>query len=106
YQREIDAGRKLLVGVNAFQEMDEKPLETLIVDDAVEKEQTAALTKRKAARDDAGVQRLLGEVRRIAATKQNLIPVLIEAAQARCTVGELMNAMADVFGRYDGAARW
>jgi methylmalonyl-CoA mutase N-terminal domain/subunit len=52
------------------------------------------------------VRRLLAEVRRVAATKENLMPVLIEAARARCTVGELMNAMADVFGRYDGAARW
>jgi hypothetical protein len=34
------------------------------------------------------------------------MPVLIVAARARCTVGELMNAMADVFGKYDGAARW
>ena len=42
----------------------------------------------------------------MAATKENLMPALIEAAQARCRVGEIMNALADVFGRYDGAARW
>ena len=34
------------------------------------------------------------------------MPALLEAAQARCTVGEIMNALADVFGRYDGAAKW
>jgi methylmalonyl-CoA mutase N-terminal domain/subunit len=106
YQREVDAKHKLIVGVNAFQEAEEKPLDTLVIDDAAEKEQTAKLKERKAARDADEVRRLLGEVRRVAATKENLMPVLIEAARARCTVGELMNAMADVFGRYDGAARW
>ena len=53
-----------------------------------------------------GVRRCLGEVRRVAATKENLMPVLLEAAEARCTVGEIMAALADVFGRYDGAAKW
>jgi len=106
YQREVDAKRKLIVGVNAFQEAEEKPIETLVIDDAVEKEQTARLRERKAQRDAGEVRRLLDEVRRVAATKENLVPVLIEAARARCAVGELMSAMADVFGRYDGAARW
>src|SRR5205807_6905086 len=51
YQREVDAGRKLIVGVNAFQEPDEKPLETLVVDETVEKEQTERLRGIKARRD-------------------------------------------------------
>jgi hypothetical protein len=34
------------------------------------------------------------------------MPALIDAAETRCSVGEIMNALADVFGRYDGAARW
>jgi methylmalonyl-CoA mutase, N-terminal domain len=106
YQREVDAKRKLLVGVNAFQEADEKPIETLVIDDTVEKEQGAALRQRKAQRDAAAVQRSLAAVRRVAATKDNLMATLLEAARARCTVGELMNALADVFGRYDGAAKW
>ncbi len=55
YQREIDAKRKLIVGVNAFQETDEKPMETLVIDDAVEKEQMAKLQQIKAKRDgDSG----------------------------------------------------
>src|SRR5439155_9094605 len=106
YQRDVDAKRKLVVGVNAFQEPDEKPIDTLTIDDAVEKEQVAALKKIKSRRDADAVRRLLTEVRRQAATKQNLMPVLIDAARARCTVGEIMNALAEVFGRYDGAAKW
>ncbi len=106
YQREVDARRKLIVGVNAFVESDEKPLETLVIDDAVEKQQVAALRQCKARRDSEAVRRSLDAVHRVAATSENLMPVLLEAARSRCTVGEIMNALLDVFGRYDGAAKW
>ncbi|HWG42426.1 MAG TPA: methylmalonyl-CoA mutase family protein [Gemmataceae bacterium] len=106
YQREVDAKRKLIVGVNAFQETDEKPIETLVVDEAVENEQVARLQQIRAKRDGEAARKMLTEIRRLAATKENLMPALVEAARVRCTVGEIMNALADVFGRYDGAARW
>jgi methylmalonyl-CoA mutase N-terminal domain/subunit len=106
YQREIDAKHKLIVGVNAFQESDEKPMETLVIEDTVEKEQIERLRKIKAKRDAARARKALDEIKRMAGTKANLLPPLLEAAQARCTVGEIMNALADVFGRYDGAAKW
>jgi methylmalonyl-CoA mutase, N-terminal domain len=101
YQKEIDAGRKLIVGVNAFQETDEKPLEILMVDAGVEPEQIAALTniKKKRAREE--VRKSLDELRRVAGTEENLMPALLDAAQARASVGEIMNALADVFGRCD-----
>jgi methylmalonyl-CoA mutase N-terminal domain/subunit len=106
YQREVDAKHKLIVGVNAFQEADEKPLETLVIDESVEKAQLAALADIKAKRDAESVQRTLAEIRRVAGTNENLMPVLLEAARVRCSVGEIMNALADVFGRYEGAAKW
>jgi methylmalonyl-CoA mutase N-terminal domain/subunit len=106
YQREVDTKRKLLVGVNAFQETDEKPIETLVIDDSVEKEQVERLQKIKAQRDAGAASKALDEIKRVAATKANLLPPLLEAAKSRCTVGEIMNALADVFGRYDGAAKW
>jgi methylmalonyl-CoA mutase N-terminal domain/subunit len=106
YQREVDARRKLIVGVNAFQEPDEKPLETLTIDDNPEREQLERLSRLKAQREPVAVRAMLDRVKRVAATKENLMPVLIEAARARCTVGEIMSALADVFGRYDGAAKW
>jgi methylmalonyl-CoA mutase N-terminal domain/subunit len=106
YQKEVDARRKLIVGVNAFVEPDEKPIETLQIDETVEKEQAASLKGIKAKRDATAVRRCLANVKRVAATTENLMPALLEAARARCTVGELMTALADVFGRYDGAAKW
>jgi methylmalonyl-CoA mutase N-terminal domain/subunit len=105
-QRDVDAKRKLIVGVNAFVDPDEKPIETLVIDDTVEKEQVARLRQRKQKRDSEAVRRMLDQVRQVAATNTNLMPALIEAARARCSVGEIMNALADVFGRYDGAAKW
>jgi methylmalonyl-CoA mutase N-terminal domain/subunit len=106
YQQDVDARRKLIVGVNAFVETDEKPIETLAIDETVEKEQVASLRRRKQGRDAEAVRRCLDAVRRVAATAENLTPSLLEAAEARCTVGEVMGALADVFGRYDGAAKW
>jgi methylmalonyl-CoA mutase, N-terminal domain len=106
YQREVDAGRKRIVGVNAFVEPEARPIETLVVDESVEQEQGTALSRVKEVRDPAAVGRALAEVRRVAGTAQNLVPALLDAARARCTVGEIMNSLADVFGRYDGAAKW
>jgi methylmalonyl-CoA mutase N-terminal domain/subunit len=106
YQREVDAKRKLIVGVNAFVEPEEQPLETLVVDESVEKEQVTELKKRKAVRDNETVRHCLEQVRRVAATSENLLPAMIDAARARCSVGEIMAALTDVFGRYDGAAKW
>jgi methylmalonyl-CoA mutase N-terminal domain/subunit len=106
YQREVDAKRKLIVGLNAFEEKEEKSLETLVIDESVEKEQVAHLQHIKKTRDAQAASKALTAVRQTAATKNNLLPVLLDAARARCTVGEVVNALADVFGRYDGAAKW
>lgn len=106
YQREVDAKHKLIVGVNAFEESDEKPIETLVVNEKTEKEKLASLKQIKAKRDNETVRKLLDEIRRVSETEENMMPVLIDASRARCTVGEMMDAMADVFGRYDGAAKW
>src|SRR5262249_9358950 len=85
YQREVDARRKLIVGVNAFQESDEKPVETLLIDDRPEREQLERLRGLKARRDNEAVRGMLDRIKRVAATKENLMPVLVEAARARCT---------------------
>jgi len=106
YQREVDKKHKLIVGVNAFQEAEEKPIDTLTIDESVENEQLGTLKKIKAERDSAVVRKMLAEIRRVAGTKENLMPILLEAARARCSVGEVVSALADVFGRYDGAANW
>lgn len=100
YQRDVDARRKLLVGVNAFEEPEEKPIDILQVDPHVETEQVQNLRALKERRDAAAATRTLDAIRRTAAGRENLMPALLEAADARCTVGEVTAALADVFGRY------
>lgn len=101
YQREVDAKRKLIVGVNAFVEPDEKPLEVVTVDDQLEKDQIAALRAIKTQANTTEIKRCLHEVRRAATTNENLVGIIIEAAKARASVEQIMNAMADVFGRHE-----
>ena len=102
YQRDVDAKRKLIVGVNAFQESEGQPMELLTVDPHIETEQVQALRGLKKSRDAGEATRCLDEVRRAAATQENVTPALLDAADARCTVGEIMAALADVFGRFGG----
>ena len=100
YQQVVDRGEKILVGVNAFQEVDRQPLDVLEVDPLVEVEQVKNLQTVKARRSGSAVERALAKVRQAAEEGQNTFPFLIEAAHERVTMGELINALAEVFGRY------
>jgi methylmalonyl-CoA mutase N-terminal domain/subunit len=100
YQRELDARRKLIVGVNAFEEAEEQPIDLLEIDESVERDQKASLARIKSRRSAADVRRTLDEVKRVAAAGQNVLPPLLEAARARAAVGEIMSALAEVLGRY------
>jgi methylmalonyl-CoA mutase N-terminal domain/subunit len=106
YQREIETRRKLVVGVNAFQETDAAAIELLTIPAGVEDEQVGALRRLKAQRSSRDLSRALDQVRRVASSQKNLMPALLDAATARATVGEVTAALLDVFGRYDGAAIW
>ncbi|HEX3725670.1 MAG TPA: methylmalonyl-CoA mutase family protein, partial [Pirellulales bacterium] len=103
YQREVDAKRKLIVGVNAYQEPDETPLEILTIDHAVEVEQNAALACVKQQRSSDDARRTLDALRHAAEAGRNVMPELLDTARARVTVGEAMTALAEVFGRCDTA---
>lgn len=100
YQKDVDARRKLIVGVNAFVEPEEMPLEVHTMDAQVERDQITALRSIRRSRASGAVERCLNELRRAAASNQNLMDPLLAAAHARASVGEIMNALADVFGRY------
>jgi len=100
YQREVDARRKIIVGVNAFEEGEAKPLELLKIEESVETEQCERLKRVKKLRSNEETRRVLDQVRKVASAGENLMPALLEAARARATVGEIMNALADVLGRY------
>lgn len=106
YQQSVDARQKIIVGVNEFQEPEEQPLDLLSVDAAVEAEQLASLQRIKEQRSSADVRRTLDELKRTAEARRNVMPQLLEAARSRATVGEMTQALADVFGQYRPGAAW
>jgi methylmalonyl-CoA mutase N-terminal domain/subunit len=105
-QQEVEAKRKLIVGVNAFTQPEERPIETLRIDQAIEAEQRGALGRVKAGRDAALLSTRLEAIREAARNRQNVMPALIAAARAEATVNEMMTALQDVFGRFRGGTGW
>lgn len=101
-ERKLNADRHIVVGVNAFTEGNEEaPPDTLRIGPEVEEEQRRRLEKVRAERDDATVTTALGVVRTEAADAEaNLMPALLDAVRARATLGEIVDALASVFGRY------
>jgi methylmalonyl-CoA mutase N-terminal domain/subunit len=106
YSQEMDRNEHIVVGVNAYQEQGETPIETLKIDPSVETEQIQSLERVRATRDAAAVSAALEVLRRSAADGDNVMPALIDAAKSHCTVGETVNALADVYGRFDGGVGW
>jgi methylmalonyl-CoA mutase, N-terminal domain len=100
YQRELDERKRIVVGVNDFTQDDEEPTPILRIDPALERKQTDRLAATKAKRDAAEVQKALAELKRAAATEENLMPPIIAAARARASEGEMIAAMQEVFGTY------
>jgi methylmalonyl-CoA mutase N-terminal domain/subunit len=100
--RKLDAGRHRMVGVNvALEGNDEPPPDTLRIGPEVEAEQLRRLTKVKVERDERQVADALARVRATAAEPTaNVMPSLIDAVQASATLGEVVGALADEFGRY------
>ena len=101
YQQAVDTEQKFIVGVNRFQGETETPLAVLEVDEDVEQEQLRALARIKSERNNRDVQRTLDELKQAAEGNVNVLPTMLEAARARASVGEVMDALAEVFGRYE-----
>jgi methylmalonyl-CoA mutase, N-terminal domain len=101
YQKSVDKREKIIVGVNAFEEDEQKPIDILQIDEGPEEEQIRNLQRLKKSRGNQAVTRALENVKRAAERKENVFPALLEAATARATVYETMSALADVLGRHE-----
>lgn len=100
YQKDVEAGRKIVVGMNKFQ-IKEKPVEGLLrVDPAVGEAQILRLKALKAARDNMAVQAKLDALKQGAKSDTNLIPLILDAVRVYATEGEICNVLRDVFGEY------
>jgi methylmalonyl-CoA mutase len=103
-QARIDRGIERVVGVNAFRPEREEPIDVRFVDTgAVREAQTARLVELRQRRDAERVKRALAALRSGAETSKNLLELSIEAVRARATVGEISEALAEVFGRYEAS---
>ncbi len=100
YQRAIDGGESIVVGVNAFELEVEKPIPLLHIDESLERKQVERLRGMRAKRDQAKWQAALKKVEDAARNTGNLMPPIVEAVEANATVGEISDAMRRVYGEY------
>jgi methylmalonyl-CoA mutase N-terminal domain/subunit len=99
-QCEIDAGERIVVGVNAHVAEDDEATDLLRIDPALEGKQIGRLAAVRASRDGAAVERTLTDLRAQAATGVNLMPALMDCARAHASEGEIIEALQEVFGTY------
>jgi methylmalonyl-CoA mutase, N-terminal domain len=112
YQRAVEAGEKIIVGVNRYA-IDEPPPRTLYIDEGVRESQTAKLRKLRAERSGAAVERALDALRRAAEAQPeaagsgvaaaNTMPFILDCVRAYATLGEICEALHQVFGGWEEA---
>jgi methylmalonyl-CoA mutase, N-terminal domain len=98
FQREVDDGRRVIVGVNRYEDPEEKDIEILKIDRALEQKQIERVRALRARRDSASVEEALSRLQRDAAGNANLMPAIIGASQAYVTMGEMCEALREVWG--------
>jgi len=101
YTSEVEAGERVIVGVNRFTEEESEPIELYRLDPEAERRQLERTARVRAERSADDVERAVAEVRRVAAGEGNLLVPMREALRARATIGEICNALRDEWGMYD-----
>jgi methylmalonyl-CoA mutase, N-terminal domain len=100
YQRAIERGEQIVVGVNRFQADQERPIPTLRIDPEIERSQIARLQALRARRDASESRVALEEVERRARGTENLMPAILAAVESSATVGEISDSLRRAFGEY------
>jgi methylmalonyl-CoA mutase N-terminal domain/subunit len=103
YQVAVDHKEKIIVGVNDFISQ-EKPLDTLQIDESVAVRQAARLSKLRASRSQDEVARRLSALRTAAQGTENMMPFIYDAVKAYATLGEICDTLRDVFGSFEEVA--
>lgn len=104
YQKQIESGEKMIVGVNAFKKEKDEPLEILKISDDVEAAQVAKLKRLRARRPDGVVARHQDSLRAAARGADNVMPAILAAVRDYITVGEICDAFREVWGEYHDPA--
>jgi methylmalonyl-CoA mutase N-terminal domain/subunit len=100
YQRRVESGETVVVGVNRFVTGEDAEIETLIVDESVGERQRASLRRLREEREPQGVARALDELQEAAKSRKNLVPFILRAVEASATTGEISDRLRTVFGEY------
>ncbi len=99
YQHEVEQKQRIIVGVNRYELDDEEPLDILRIDPALEQKQIARVQALRARRDSAAVEAALSQLKEDAAhDDRNLMPRIVEASKAYVTMGEMCDALREVWG--------
>jgi methylmalonyl-CoA mutase N-terminal domain/subunit len=101
FQQAVERREKIVVGVNDFVQADEKPIEILYIDDSTAQRQLERLSDLKRTRDHDRVRRTLDALRQGAKGTANTMPLLLDCVRAYATVGEMCDALRDVWGEYE-----
>jgi len=104
YQKEVESGERIIVGVNAFTEPAEAPIQTLKIKQNVEQRQVRELLARKRQRSTNRVRSTLNRLERIAGENGSLMPPVLDAVRAEATVGEICDVLRRIYGEYREAA--
>jgi methylmalonyl-CoA mutase N-terminal domain/subunit len=100
YQKEVETGERIVVGMNKFQVEEEAPKDLLRVDPSVGEMQKQKLVDLRAKRDNSEVDAKLATLRAACEGDENVMPVILEAVKAYATLGEICGVMREVFGEY------
>jgi methylmalonyl-CoA mutase N-terminal domain/subunit len=101
FQQAVERGEKVIVGVNEFVDSREEPIGILYIDHSVAERQCARLDRVRATRDGDAVRASLARLQDGARTGENLMPLLVEAVRAYATIGEMCDALRQVWGEYE-----
>jgi len=101
WQRDVERGERVIVGVNRYREDDQQRVELLKIDPDAERRQLERTARVRAGRNAAEAERALAAVREGAVGESNLLPPMREALRAYCTVGEICEALRAEWGMYD-----
>jgi methylmalonyl-CoA mutase N-terminal domain/subunit len=101
FQQAIERREKVIVGMNEFIQADEKPIEILYIDDTASDMQLKRLAELKASRDNDRVRETLAALQIVARGSGNTMPPLMDCVRAYATVGEMCDALREVWGEYE-----
>src|SRR5262245_28704894 len=101
FQQSVERGEKIIVGVNDFVQTDEKPIEILYIDDTASDRQLERLAELKRTRDNDRVRRSLDALKQVAKGSGNTMLPLLDCVRAYATVGEMCDALREVWGEYE-----